>query len=193
MKRLQRGELDYEQEIRKFKSTGRWHIPDDMVQFMSNLLRSVEAEKLWSVATTARFVWNLCNLKYSVDAEDAVFGFSIQSLTEFVTETFLLRSQTRSQAERHMYLMLSSLKEHVMNKRHSLLHTFARFLGAMSSKSVEEMNLKSSQRTAVHATGLIKTSNCSLPASLLSVYLFARYREIFPLYIYLVYFVSIQL
>lgn len=175
LKKLQRGELENDDEVKKFRSSGKWYIPDKMVQFMSNLPRSIEAEKLWSVSVTVRYIWNLANLKYTVDSEDAAFGYPIQDLSEFIIETFLLRGSNRDQSERVMFLMLSSLKDHVMSKRNSMLHTFARFLGAMDVKNEKnEQPHKAAARAVVNPNGLIKTSNCSLPSSLLTVYLFAR-------------------
>jgi hypothetical protein len=128
------------------------------------------------VSTTVRYVWNLANLKYTIDSEDAAFGYPIQDLSEFVIETFLLRGNSRRQSEQEMFMMLSSMKAHVMSKQNSMLHTFARFLGAMDVKNPEDVPApKAAARGAVvNPNGLIKASNCSLPSSLLTVYLFAR-------------------
>ena len=174
MNKLQRGELDNDPNVKKFKASGKWHVPDNMVQFMSNIPRSLQMSKLWPVSKTVRFIWNVAELKYTADSEDTAFGYSLQDLSEFTIETFLLRSPSRHEAENTMFMLLSSLKDHVMSKRHSMLHTFARFLGAMDTRSSEETPSRTNVKAVVNASGLIKASNCSLPRSLLTVYLFAR-------------------
>mmetsp|Transcript_13000 Transcript_13000/g.19601 ORF Transcript_13000/g.19601 Transcript_13000/m.19601 type:complete len:1143 (-) Transcript_13000:175-3603(-) len=178
LQKLQRGELDDDPDLREYKSTGKWHVPDEIVQFMSNLPRSILTEKLWPLSKVVRYVWSLNNFKSVVDAEDASYGYIIQQLPQFIIETFLLRTTQRQEAERGIFLLMSSMKDHILLKKHPLLHTFARSLGVLDTVDADDVesgrHVSRSIRALVNQKGLIRTKNCSLPKSVLSVYLFAR-------------------
>lgn len=171
LRRLQRGEVDSETT----RSKGKWNLPDDVVQFMSNLPRTIVALRPEPLPWVIRHVWHLFNLKLKVDAEDTRLSYNLQPMSEFLIETFLRRSERRIDAERHMYMLFAGLREYY--KKHPLLHSFARFLSILDDVQVDGDMSLAGVVTKVRRTGaggILKASTTSLPLSILSVYIFAR-------------------
>lgn len=182
--KLQRGELDNDINMKQLRASGTWILPDELVQFMSNLPRTIEASKLWPLSRTIRYWWNMLNLKIITDSEDDKYGYGIQKLPEFIIETFLMRTENRHEAEIQLYHLTTSLKEYVLVKKNPFLHTFARFLAALDPPSViGNNNLDDSENEIkkpvpknflLNNKGLIRTTSSALPTSILTVYMFAR-------------------
>lgn len=183
--KFQRGELENDAQMKSFRTSGKWVLPDELVQFMSNLPKSIEGSKVWPLSRCIRFWWSLICSKLEADAEDDRYGYGIQNISQFLIETFLLRSENRHQAEILMYHFMRSIREHVLVKKHPFLHTLARFLGAldgpfMNENAIEEdvessLKRNSNQKNGlVNQKGLIRVTSTSLPTSILTVYLFAR-------------------
>jgi hypothetical protein len=174
--------------MKGLRLSGKWALPDELVQFMANLPKTIEGAKIWPLSRCMRFWWSLLVAKMEADAEDERHGYAIQSISEFVIETFLLRTANRSEAERLLFHLLRSVREHVLVKKNPFLHTFARFLGALDGPLVtEETSLegedegdKGPKRASnlknglLNQRGLIRVTATSLPTSILTVYMFAR-------------------
>jgi hypothetical protein len=168
-------------------------LPDELVQFMSNLPKTIEASRVWSLSKCVRFWWSILSLKMESDTEDDRYGYGIQGISEFIIETFLLRTENRSEAELLLYHLVRSVRDHVIVKRNPFLHTFARFLGALDGpllnedcifeeaeggEEKESGGIKRSKGTAagglLNQKGLIRVTSTTLPTSILTVYMFAR-------------------
>jgi hypothetical protein len=188
--KFQRGELENDLKMKELRSSGKWVLPDELVRFMSNLPKTIEASKVWPLSKCIRFWWSMLSLKMESDAEDDRHGYGIQSISEFVIETCLLRTENRSQAEMLLYHLMRSVRDHVVVKRNPFLHTFARFLGALDGPLLSEDNLlleeenreesetkrSSNQKPPglLNQKGLIRVTSTSLPTSILTVYMFTR-------------------
>jgi hypothetical protein len=191
--KFQRGELENDPQMKGFRLSGKWALPDELVQFMSNLPKTIESAKIWPLSRCIRFWWSLLLAKMEADAADERHGYAIQSISEFIIETFLLRTANRSEAERLLFHLLRSVREHVLVKKNPFLHTFARFLGALEgplisddvvgphgeedagSQSERGLKRAPNQKVALlNQRGLIRVTATSLPTSILTVYMFAR-------------------
>lgn len=186
--KFQRGELENDLKMKEFRTSGKWVLPDALVQFMSNLPKTIEASKVWPLSKCIRFWWSMLSLKLEADGEDDRYGYGVQNISEFVIETFLLRTENRSQAEMLLYHLMRSVRDHVIVKRNPFLHTFARFLGALDGPLLNEnylleeegeedgeMKRSSNQKAGLlNQKGLIRITSTSLPTSILTVYMFTR-------------------
>ena len=130
---------DDEQRPKGAKQGSVWQVPDDLVRFMSNLPRSVQALNPRPLTWALRRVWVLCHDKKVCDDADSALGYSIQSTPEFLIEYYLKQLPTRSEAEMATYELIQALQEH--HRAHPLLHTFARFIGVLDGLSAEELVL----------------------------------------------------
>lgn len=137
LKAMMRGLPEVDKEAPRGKSGSTWIVPDDLVRFMSNLPRSVQAINPNPMSWVLRRVWHLCNEKKSADDIDEKLGYAMQSTPEFLIEFYLRLLPQRSDAELALYELFTSLQEHY--KAHPMLHTFARFVGILDGLSVEEM------------------------------------------------------
>ena len=54
-------------------------MPDELVQFMGNLPRSIQATTRLTMPETLRRVWSLFEIKYSNDYDDDHLGYPVQS------------------------------------------------------------------------------------------------------------------
>lgn len=169
LKRLQRGEIDAEEDVKRAANQGKWSLPDDIVRFMSNLPRTVLALKEKPYEWVLRKVWQLFTEKYRADAEDDALGYNVQPLSDFIIEYFLQRSDNRQEAELQVYSLFSSMRHYVV-KRNPLLVIFARFLGIFDNEFIVEKVISNQKRKPSFS----KSTTINLPLSLLSVYLFAR-------------------
>jgi hypothetical protein len=89
---------DDEQRPKGAKQGSVWQVPDDLVRFMSNLPRSVQALNPRPLTWALRRVWVLCHDKKVCDDADSALGYSIQSTPEFLIEYYLKQLPTRSEA-----------------------------------------------------------------------------------------------
>lgn len=182
--KYQRGELENDPKMKNFRTTGKWVLPDGLVQFMSNLPKTIESSNVWPLSQCIRFWWNMLSLKMDADAEDDRYGYGVQNISDFFIETFLLRTENRNQAEMLMYHFMRSVREHVIVKKHPLLHTLARFLGALDGPLINDVQVEDDadigmkravQKVGlVNQKGLIRVTSSSLPTSILTVYMFTR-------------------
>ena len=108
---------------------GLWQTPDQLVKFMGNLPRSIQASRQLSVPETLRRVWSLMEIKYDNDVDDDLLGYPIQSAEDFMIESHLERSYQRSEAEQMIWVLLDSIRQ--LYLKHPLLQTFSRFLGIL--------------------------------------------------------------
>jgi len=126
-----------ERDAPKGKLGSTWIMPDDLVRFMSNLPRSVQAINPRPMAWTLRRVWVLCQEKKVCDDTDSALGYAIQSTPEFLIEHYLKLEPVRSDAEVRLYELFAALQENY--KSHPQLHTFARFVGILDGLSADEL------------------------------------------------------
>lgn len=138
LKQAQRGQCAIVQaEVDLKKKKAKWTVPDDLVQFMSNLPRSVQSKNPKNTLWILRRVANLLLKKQIAEEVDNNLGYAMQSATEFCIETYLSHSKNRTEAELEMYVLTLTLKE--AYKKHPLLHTFARFLGFLDAYNDDEL------------------------------------------------------
>ena len=114
----------------------KWVLPDVYLRFLSNLPKTVEAFNPRSLQWIIRIVTYLFNHKYTIDRQDSSYGYNMQPISEYLIEMFLLKLETRTDAEIGMYRLLVTLREYF--KRHPMLLVFARFLGIVDETTVEE-------------------------------------------------------
>ena len=174
---------------KKKKATITWTIPDELVQFLVNLPRTIQAKRHHSMPWVLKRVWKLMQLKSKADAEDSMLGYTLQPFSEFLIEAHLERSKLRTGAELNIYMLLVSLKE--VYKQHPLLHSFARFLALLEDPNEQGASGSQESSTSVDGgDGSIRKSkvdetqeaaknhfavhNSPLALNVLSVYLFAR-------------------
>lgn len=186
LRRLIRGENDK----KKTKKNGHWHLSDDIVQFICNLPRRIMAHRPYTLSWTVNRIWHILSCKIEADEEDLSTGYPIQPLDLFIIEKYLMNTECRSDAELFLHRLLQSVKEHY--KKHPLLHTFARFLHIFND-DVETTVEKAQKSTAPRRSSVIKNRKGSsiaqdmqiiddllkpttkdLPESVLTIYLFAR-------------------
>ena len=113
----------------KKKNLPKWTIPDDLVQFLVNLPRSIQAKRHHGVPWVLKRCWKLLDLKWEADQEDNQLGYTLQSFVDFLIESHLERSKLRTGAELNIYMLISSLRE--IYRHHPMLHTFSRFLALL--------------------------------------------------------------
>lgn len=77
----------------------KWSLPDVYLRFLSNLPKTVEACNPRSLQWIIRIVTYLFNHKYTVDRQDSSYGYNMQPITEYLIEMFLLKLETRTDAE----------------------------------------------------------------------------------------------
>lgn len=119
-------------------STMKWVLPDNLIAFLSNLPPAVQAWNPRSFVWTVKMSIIFLEHKSQMDEEDEKLGFRLQGFGDFVVETFLRNSGSRSQAELELFHFLCSLREH---HQHSiLLHLVARALHCSHALSKEEMD-----------------------------------------------------
>ena len=115
-----------------------WRIPDQIIRFISNIPRAIQAEKLHDTKWVLRHVWNFFEFKMKTDANDISSGQPLQMFSDFLIDTFLQRCERRVDAEIYLYLFLKSLQSCLAKKKNPLLHTFARFLGVFGTTDEED-------------------------------------------------------
>ena len=93
-----------------------------------------------------RRIWTLIDKKHDADLIDDSHSMPIQDLEEFVIESYLIRSEKRSDAELSIYTLCLSMQE-TYNK-HPMIHTFARFFGILDGYTVEQMKKFSEEKEA---------------------------------------------
>ena len=92
----------------KKKSNVVWTIPDDLVAFLVNLPRTIQAKRHHKMPWILHRLWKLMALKSVADAEDNRLGYSLQPFTEFVIEAHLERSKLRTGDVPNIYMLLMS-------------------------------------------------------------------------------------
>jgi hypothetical protein len=115
----------------------KWRIPDQIVRFMNNLPRAIQAEELHDTRWVIRHVWNFFDSKVKRDADDISLGQPLQAFSDFIIDIILQRCERRVDAESYLFIFLKSLQSCLAKKKTPLLHTFARFLGVFGA-SYEE-------------------------------------------------------
>eukprot|EP01041_Mallomonas_annulata_P009005 gene9005-18640_t len=171
--------------------TEAWHLPDELLKFVSHVPKTVLAAQPLSTARLLGTIWGIFGLKSRVDREDDVLGYPTQSMIQAVgfeakpnvlcssclTGTTTTTTTTTPLLPLHNSILASSPTSFILlayishcerRAHHPLIHMFARIIGAMK-------DLRS--RTARSKT----LSTCSpLPTSVLTVYLAARERLMRP-------------
>lgn len=109
----------------------KWVVPDELVLFLSNLPRSVQAINPYTLPWTVKRTHLLLNLKLHSDREDFAMGFRPQSMLDFAIELFLHNAESRAKAEINLYVFIKSLKEHY--EESPMLKMLARFMGVTDS------------------------------------------------------------
>ena len=129
----------------KGKTGAVWQIPDELVRFMSNLPRSVMAISPKPITWVIRRIWNLLNKKAEADETDDNLGLPLQEVEEHLVESYLIRSEKRSDAELEIWVLINTMKEHY--KKSGLIHGYARFLQILNGLSVEQIKNRDSKKS----------------------------------------------
>jgi hypothetical protein len=105
-----------------------WSLPDYLIEFMSNVPKTAQAFKAYSLAKTVSNVFILLLLRNRFEQdEDAIMleaKHTRPSLVEFVVERCLQSTKHRGEAELILYRLLKSVRE--FYPRSALLQMFAR-------------------------------------------------------------------
>jgi hypothetical protein len=118
----------------------KWRIPDQIIRFISNIPRAIQAEHLHDTKWVLRHVWNFFDFKVKTDADDISLGQPLQMFADFIIDTLLQRCERRVDAEIYLYLLLKSLQSCLAKKKTPLLHSFARFLGVFGTTDEEDQS-----------------------------------------------------
>jgi hypothetical protein len=118
----------------------KWRIPDQIIRFISNVPRAIQAEKLHDTKWVMRHIWNFFDFKVNIDADDISRGQPLQMFADFIIDTLLQRCERRVDAEIYLYLLLKSLQSCLAKKKTPLLHSFARFLGVFGTTDEEDQS-----------------------------------------------------
>lgn len=124
----------------------KWSLPDELVRFLSNLPKTIQATNPKSINWLMKRVLVIFELKYHADDDDRKLGYNLQPLTEYIIEIFLLRYKSRTEAEFELYYLIDTLKEHY--DKHPLLQLFARFLNILGTLPIEEKRRLKKQQKA---------------------------------------------
>ena len=154
-----------------------WMLPDDLVEFLSNLPKSVQGTSPKPLPWLCRELNGILDEKLVADELDDKEGQQTQAMNDFLMELYLKRHGLRRLAELNLYVLLMSIREHY--KKSSLAHTFARFMHL-----VDEPKKK---KGTAHPDGDVKMTNKHLDTSFLSAYLWTRgilKREYMGVYVY---------
>jgi predicted nucleic acid-binding Zn-ribbon protein len=133
----------------------KWILPDELILFLSNLPRSVQAINPFSLLWTAKRVYLILDGKLRADRDDFQMGFRPQSLVEYCIEIFLRNAPSRAKAEINLYVFVKSLKEHY--QQCTLLKLFAKLLGVSDSSSNNSNNSNNNS----NSTGTSNNNNAS--------------------------------
>lgn len=101
-------------------------LPDELVEFLANLPKTVQATNPKPLSWICKEVNNLLDEKHRADIQDENEGQQTQSMNEFLMETYLKRHGLRRLAELNLYVLIISIKE--WYKRSALVHCMARFM-----------------------------------------------------------------
>ena len=69
------------------KHQPKWIIPDDLVQFLVNLPRSIQAKRHHGIPWVLKRCWKLLDLKWEADNEDNQLGYPLQPFIDFLIES----------------------------------------------------------------------------------------------------------
>lgn len=105
----------------------KWVLPDELILFLSNLPRSVQAINPFSLLWTAKRAFLILDGKLRADREDFAMGFRPQSMVDYCIEIFLRNAPSRAKAEINLYVFIKSMKEHYQGC--AILKLLARLLG----------------------------------------------------------------
>jgi len=73
-------------------------------------------------------------------------------------EAYLIRSEKRSDAERDLYVLLATLKEHY--QKHMLLHTYARFIGVLDGWTAADIKRIADEKQDVKEKKAVSACVC---------------------------------
>jgi hypothetical protein len=164
LKQMQRGQPPVEDQKNSKKGL-KWSVPDELTRFMSNLPKSAQAINPKGVLWAFKMVWVLVEEKSSAVESDNALGYVIQTAPEFLIEAFLLRGESRVEAEIEMYKLIITMKESY--RKHPLLQTFARFAGCLDGLSLndkKQLELERKREKAAIAKKQLDDANLKLNA-----------------------------
>ena len=103
-----------------------WMLPDELVEFMSNLPKTVQATRPKTLAWLCKEVNDVFNEKTEADKQDEDEGQQTQPMNDFLMELFLKRYGLRRLAELNLYVFIITIREYY--QLNALAHTMARFM-----------------------------------------------------------------
>lgn len=138
LRKLQKGDIMMSEEELYKDRRATWTIPEEIVHFLCNLPRSVQAERTKSVLWMVGRVLTILHAKQVAEKYDSSMGYGAQKLSDFIIEFSLLRSPGRADAELEVYRIINTLKS--IHQKHPLLQTFSRFVGLLDGLSKSDYN-----------------------------------------------------
>jgi hypothetical protein len=197
-----RMEMNQNAALKTEKHKAIWKIPTLFMSFMSNLPATLFGITPYGRAWSIRKTFELLNSKFLADSIDAKVGSPIQDTIEFIIDSYLMTSSSRSVAEIDVYKLVMGLKNHYF--KHPMVHTFTRILALVDgtledhSQDTDIMNSKNEKIEIKDDSKLTKNekleismkekkidnpflnlkkmilSDCAISSSICTVYLYAR-------------------
>ena len=116
-------------------------LPDELVEFLCNLPKSVQGTTPKPLPWLCKEINKILDEKFEADKQDEAEAQQTQSMNDFLMELFLKRHGLRRLAELNLYNLIICIKEHY--KKSSLAHTFARFMNLIDERSENTPNTSS--------------------------------------------------
>ena len=145
-----------------------WMLPDELVEFLSNLPKTVQATRPKTLAWLCKEINEIFNDKTEADRQDENEGQQTQAMNDFLMELFLKRYGLRRLAELNLYVFIITIREYY--ELNALVHTMARFMNL-----IDEPNKKkgSADEKKDENHDIVPTNKC-LDTSFLSTFLWMR-------------------
>ncbi|GMH90704.1 hypothetical protein TrVE_jg5982 [Triparma verrucosa] len=148
-----------------------WMLPDELVEFLSNLPKTVQGARPKPLAWLCKEINGIFDEKFEADRQDGQEGQQTQAMNDFLMELFLKRYGLRRLAELNLYVLIITIKEYY--EMNSLVHTMARFMNLIDEPSKKDKG-RGGEGGGKDGEGDIVPSNKQLDTSFLTAFLWTR-------------------
>ena len=146
-------------------------LPDELVEFLANLPKTVQATNPKPLSWICREINNLFDEKHRADSLDEKEGQQTQSMNEFLMETYLKRHGLRRLAELNLFVLIISIKE--WYKKSAIAHCMARFMNLIDEPKAHHHHHHGAHKPGDDSNDVVPT-NRFLDTSFLTAFLWAR-------------------
>ncbi|GMH48833.1 hypothetical protein TL16_g00386 [Triparma laevis f. inornata] len=157
---------------RRSGADSSWMLPDELVEFLSNLPKTVQGARPKPLAWLCKEINSIFSEKFEADRQDENEGQQTQAMNDFLMELFLKRYGLRRLAELNLYVFIITIKEYY--EMNSLVHTIARFMNLMDEPNKKEKGAAEGGGGGREENHDIVPSNKMLDTSFLTAFLWTR-------------------